>query len=93
MRQADRARLIYEAGTLVRGEFDTTGTGKVNQWLLYDANGHVIRAEHDRNADGRPDQWEHFTAGNKEPDTVERDTNGDGKADAVWEKGATKGRR
>jgi hypothetical protein len=91
-----RTRLIYESGALVRGEFDTTGNGQVNQWLFqvnqwlfYDAEGHVIRAEYDQHARGRPDQWEFFTPGSKEPFKVERDTNGDGKADAVWEKGAS----
>ena len=38
---------------------------------------------------GGPDQWEFFTPGSKEPFKVERDTNEDGKADAVWEKGAS----
>jgi hypothetical protein len=40
-------------------------------------------------------QWEYFTPGGKEPFKVERDTNGDGKADAVWDKGtsSSKGRR
>jgi hypothetical protein len=49
----------------------------------------VIRAEYDQQAKGRPDQWEYFTPGSKEPYKVERDTNGDGKADAVWEHGAS----
>jgi hypothetical protein len=40
----------------------------------------------DRNRDGRIDQWEYFAAGSQEPYKVERDTNGDGKADAVREK-------
>jgi hypothetical protein len=84
-----RTRLIYEAGKLLRGEFDTTGNGQVNQWLFYDTDGQVIRAEHDQHAKGRPDQWEYFTPGSKEPYKVERDTNGDGKADTVWEKGAS----
>jgi hypothetical protein len=39
----------------------------------------------DRNRDGRIDQWEYFAAGSQEPYKVERDTNGDGKADAVRE--------
>jgi hypothetical protein len=79
--------LIYEGGKLVRGELDTTGSGQVNQWLFYDAEGQVIRAEYDQHARGHPDQWEYFTPGSKEPYKVERDTNGDGKADTVWEKG------
>jgi hypothetical protein len=81
--------LIYEAGKLVCGEFDTTGNGQVNQWLLYNADDQVIRAEYDQQAKGRPDQWEYFTPGSKEPYKVGRDTNGDGKADAVWEHGAS----
>jgi hypothetical protein len=86
--------MIYESGTLVRGELDTTGNGQVNQWLFYDAEGQVVRAEYDRHAKGRPDQWEYFAPGNKEPFKVERDTDGDGKVDSVWEKGApTKGSR
>jgi hypothetical protein len=75
--------MVYIDGILVRGEFDTTGNGKVDQWLFYDAKGNRIRAEYDRDGDGRPDQWEYFAAGGNEPFKVERDTNGDGKADAV----------
>ena len=37
-------------------------------------------------------QWEYFTPGGKEPFKVERDTNGDGKADVVREKGASTSR-
>jgi hypothetical protein len=39
-------------------------------------------------AKGLPDQWEYFTPRSKEPYKVERDTNGDGKADTAGEKGA-----
>jgi hypothetical protein len=89
-----RTRMLYEAGTLARGEFDTDGNGKVDQWLFYDAKGHLIRAEYDQNGDGRPEQWEHFAADSQEPFKVERDTNGDGKPDATWEKEGTQaGRR
>ena len=91
-----RTRMIYETGKLLRGEFDTTGNGQVNQWLFYDPDGQVIRAEYDQQAKGRPDQWEYFTPGSKEPYKVERDTNGDGKVETVWEKGigtSTKPRR
>jgi hypothetical protein len=42
---------------------------------------------------GKPDQWEYFTPGSKEPYNVERDTNRDGKADAVWEKGVSTSRK
>jgi len=77
--------MIYHAGILVRSEFDTTGKGKIDQWLFYDARGNVVRAEYDRNGDGKPDQWEHFAAGQRQPYKVERDTTGDGKADAIWE--------
>jgi hypothetical protein len=80
---------FYEDGKPVRAEFDSTGNGQVNQWLFYDTDGQVIRAEHDQHAKGRPDQWEYFTPGSKEPYKVERDTNGDSKADTVWEKGAS----
>jgi hypothetical protein len=88
-----RTRSIYEAGKLVRGEFDSTGNGRVNQWLFYNADGQVIRAEYDQHAKGRPDQWEYFTPGSKEPYKVERDTDGDGKAGAVWEKGVSTSRK
>jgi hypothetical protein len=81
-----RTRMLYESGTLARGEFDTNGDGKVDQWLFYDAKGHLIRAEYDQNGDGRPEQWEHFAAGGQEPFKVERDTNGDGTPDAIWDK-------
>jgi hypothetical protein len=80
---------FYEDGKPVRAEFDSTGNGQVNQWLFYDTDGQVIRAEHDQHAKGCPDQWEYFTPGSKEPYKVERDTNGDSKADTVWEKGAS----
>jgi hypothetical protein len=43
----------------------------------------------DRDRDGKIDQWEYFATGSQEPFKVERDTNGDGKADAVREKRAT----
>jgi hypothetical protein len=66
-----RTRLIYEAGKLLRGEFDTTGNGQVNQWLFYDTDGQVIRAEYDQHAKGRPDQWEYFTPGSREPYKVD----------------------
>jgi antitoxin component YwqK of YwqJK toxin-antitoxin module len=80
---------FYENGKTVWAEFDTTGNGQVNQWLFYNADDQVIRAEYDQQAEGRPDQWEYFTPGSKEPYKVERDTTGDGKADAVWEHGAS----
>jgi hypothetical protein len=42
-----RTRMIYKAGVLAHGEFDTTGTGKPDQWLFYDGQGNLIRAEYD----------------------------------------------
>jgi hypothetical protein len=81
-----RKLLIYRAGVLTRGEFDTDGNGQIDQWLFYDAEGTLIRAEYDQNGDSRADQWEYFAAGSQKPYKVERDTKGDGKADAVREK-------
>jgi hypothetical protein len=40
---------------------------------------------YDQNGDGRQDQWEYFKPDQAHPYRVERDTSGNGKADAVWE--------
>ncbi|ETX02347.1 MAG: hypothetical protein ETSY2_35725, partial [Candidatus Entotheonella gemina] len=80
-----RTRLLYEAGQLVRGEFDTNRDAKTDQWHIYDAKGNLLRAMYDQNRDGRQDQWEYFKPGQAKPYRVERDTSGNGKADAIWE--------
>jgi hypothetical protein len=49
-----------------------------------------VRAEYDQKGAGRPNQWEYFVAGSQEPYKVERDTNGDGKADTTREKDTAK---
>jgi hypothetical protein len=75
--------MIYRDGVLSRGAFDTNNDGRPDQWHHYHSEGHLVRTEYDQNGDGRPDQWEHFRRGSQAPYKVERDTTGDGKADAV----------
>jgi len=81
-----RKQLMYSAGVLSRSGFDTDSNGQIDQWLCHDAVGTLVQAKYDQNGDGPPDQWEYFAAGSQEPDKVERDTDGDGKADAVVQK-------
>ncbi|MBU0571151.1 MAG: hypothetical protein KJ995_07630 [Candidatus Omnitrophica bacterium] len=47
----------YDAnGVIVAVTADTTGDGKMNEWIYYET-GKPIRAEKDTNADGKPDTW------------------------------------
>jgi len=52
----DRVEYYDNNGQVMRVEQDTTGSGKINEWVIY-KNGTPIRKEKDSNGDGKPDVW------------------------------------
>lgn len=69
----------YEAGKMVRREYDTTGQHRIDTWDYFDKDsGKRLRRERDTNNDGKVDQW-WIWEGDKV--TISTDKNGDGKPD------------
>ena len=52
----DRVEVYNEAGQIDEVELDTTGDGKMDQWIIYE-NGKPLKSERDTNGDGKPDVW------------------------------------
>ena len=73
----DRLEVYDKTGTIVRVEADTTGNGKMNEWIHF-KGGIRSKAERDVNGDGKADTF--LTYGKKGVIAkLEADTNGDGK--------------
>jgi hypothetical protein len=78
----------YEAGKLVRREYDVSGRHRIDTWDWFDPNApvdattgrpaHPIRRERDTTGDGRVDQWWTW---NGDQLSIANDRNGDGKPD------------
>ena len=83
----------YQIDSLVEERHDGNDDGKIDLVVKYE-NRVRVALEEDRDRDARMDQWTHYELrGDKEiPALIERDTNGDGRAD-VFEKYDTKQRR
>ena len=75
----DRVEAYDSKGVITRVEADTTGDGKMNEWVYY-KKGNATKGERDVNADGKPDT---FLTYNEKGTIIksEADTNGDGKID------------
>lgn len=70
---------IYEAGKLVRVEYDTLGRHRIDTWDFFDpATGKRIRRERDTHGSGRVDQWWTWEG---EKVTIAFDRDGDGHPD------------
>lgn len=54
--KADRFEYYDEKGQVSRVELDTTGDGRINEWVIY-KDGQPLKGERDTNADGKPDIW------------------------------------
>lgn len=50
----DRAEYYDDKGQIMKVEDDTTGMGKINEWIYY-KNGVPFKKEKDTNGDGKPD--------------------------------------
>ena len=83
----DRIEVYDKNKVVIRIEADTTGNGKMNEWVYY-KDGNPAKAEKDTNGDGKPDT---FLTYNDKGKTIksESDTNKDGKVDewVYYEKG------
>jgi hypothetical protein len=75
----DRLEVYDEKGRVVRIEADTTGDGKMNEWIYF-KDGVRSKAEKDVNGDGKVDS---FLTYNEKGILIksESDTTGDGKVD------------
>ena len=52
----DRVEIYDKDKVIIRVEADTSGDGKMNEWIYY-KNGNPAKAEKDTNGDGKPDTW------------------------------------
>ena len=77
----DRIEIYDEKGVIIRIETDTTGNGKMNEWIYF-KDGNPTKGERDINEDGKVDTWLRY---NKEGIIIksEADTDGNGKVD-TW---------
>ena len=75
--KTDRIEYYNEKGVITKVEMDTTGDGKMNEWMFYDG-GAPNKVERDLNGDGKADTF--LTYDNKgQLVKIETDTTGDGK--------------
>jgi len=71
---------IYDAkGMIVRVENDTTGNGKINEWIYYE-NGIPVKAERDLTGSGKPNMTLFYDSKGQVTKS-EADTKGNGKID------------
>ncbi|MBW2090711.1 MAG: hypothetical protein JRI34_01120 [Deltaproteobacteria bacterium] len=75
--KVDRLEIYNEKGVIVRLEVDTTGDGKMNEWVFF-TNGIRNKAEKDINRDGKPDTFITYDAKGVII-KLEGDTTGNGK--------------
>lgn len=75
----DRVEVYDDNKVIVRVEADTSGDGKINEWINYE-NGKPAAAEKDNNGDGKPDTFVTYNSKGKAVKS-ETDTSGDGKVD------------
>lgn len=75
----DRVEIYDSNKVIVRVEADTSGDGKINEWINYE-KGKPATAEKDNNGDGKPDTFVTYNSKGKAVKS-ETDTNGDGKVD------------
>ena len=75
----DRVEIYDGKGVIIKVEADTTGDGKMNEWVYYEG-GIPTRGERDINGDGKVDVWLVY---DKDGIIIksEADTTGDGKVD------------
>jgi len=52
----DRVEVYDKNKIVIKIEADTTGNGKMNEWVYY-KNGNPTKAEKDTNGDGKSDTW------------------------------------
>jgi len=52
--KVDRAEYYDDKGQIMKVEDDTTGMGRINEWIYY-KNGVPVKKEKDTNGDGKPD--------------------------------------
>ena len=52
----DRIEFYDNNGQIVKVESDTTGDGKIDEWVIY-KDGQPSSVKKDTNADGKPDVW------------------------------------
>jgi len=54
--EIDRIEQYDANGMIVKVEMDSSGDGKINEWIYY-KDGQPIKSERDTNADGKIDAW------------------------------------
>jgi hypothetical protein len=52
----DRVEYYNDNGQIMKVEMDTTGDGKINEWVTY-RDARPTKSERDTNADGKIDIW------------------------------------
>lgn len=75
----DRVESYDSEGVIIKVEVDTTGDGKMNEWVYY-KKGKATTGERDINADGEPETFLLYDDKGMIIN-AESDTNGDGKID------------